>query len=124
MSQQGHDDRRRNDRFRFDSDDAAPFRFRFPDEDGAVFESKVRDISGSGVSFQVVPGLPTLEAGDLLREVEVQIGPSPIRGEMVILHVTPAFEPGAICGGLFYPKSDDDLLAVRRLCAELSEAKA
>lgn len=124
MSQQGHDDRRRNDRFRFHPDAAAPFRFRFPDEDGTLFESRVRDISGSGVSFQVVPGLPTLEAGDLLREVEVQIGSAPIRGEMVILHITPGFEPGAICGGLFYPKSDDDLLAVRRLCAELAEGNA
>ncbi|HEX6852129.1 MAG TPA: hypothetical protein VF139_12080 [Candidatus Polarisedimenticolaceae bacterium] len=123
MSQR-HDERRRNDRFRFDAEEAARFRFRFPDEDGALFESKVRDISGSGLSFLVVPGLPTLEAGDLLREVEVQIGGSPIRGEMVILHITPEFEPGATCGGLFYPRSDDDLLAVRHLLAELAQARA
>ena len=89
-----------------------------------MFESNLRDISGSGVSFFIVPGLPTLEAGDLLREVEVELGSAPIRGEMVILHVSPQFEPGAVCGGLFYPHSDDDLLAVRRVCAALSEAKA
>lgn len=121
---QGHDERRRTDRHRFESGTATAFRFRFPDEDGAVFESSVRDISGSGLSFLVVPGLPTLEAGDLLREVVVEAGSEPIRGEMVVLHVTPQFEPGAVCGGLFYPKSDDDLLAVRRLCASLSGAKA
>jgi hypothetical protein len=120
----GHDDRRRTDRHRFEPDTAAPFRFRFPDEDGALFESEVRDISGSGLSFFVVPGLPTLEAGDLLRDVVVEVGSRPIRGEMVVLHVTPQFEPGAVCGGLFYPKSDDDLLAVRRLCVELAEGKA
>jgi hypothetical protein len=120
---QGHDDRRRTDRFRLEPESRAPFRFRFPDEDGRLFESNVRDISGSGVSFFIVPGLPTLEAGDLLRDVEVELGAEPIRGEMVVLHVSPQFEPGAVCGGLFYPKTDDDLLAVRRVCAELSEGK-
>lgn len=121
---QGQDDRRRNDRFRFEPASRTTFRFRFPDEDGRLFESNVRDISGAGVSFFVVPGLPTLEAGDLLRDVEVDLGRAPIRGEMVILHVSPQFEPGAVCGGLFYPRSDDDLLAVRRVCAELSEEEA
>ena len=121
---QAHDDRRSNDRFRFEPDARAPFRFRFPDETGSLFETNVRDISGSGVSFFVVPGLPTLEAGDLLREVEVELGPARIRGEMVILHVSPRFEPGAVCGGLFYPKSDDDLLAVRRFFAEVAQTKA
>lgn len=120
----GHEERRRNDRHRIEDGAQAPFQFRFPDPDSPTFESRVHDISGSGLSFLVAPGTPTLEAGDLLHDVVVDLGSGPIRGEMVVLHVTPQFEPGAICGGLFYPLTDDDLLAVRRVCAELAGARA
>ena len=120
MTEPTHPNRRNDDRFAVDATLPSRFAFRYPDEEGSVFETTVRDVSPSGISFHVTAGLPPLEPGDLLRSVEIEVGSARFAGEVVLLHVTPCFEPGAVCGGLFYPREDADLLALRSLCGERS----
>ncbi len=75
----------------------------------------LRDISLSGMSFVVSHEIRPLEAGDSIRPVEVRALGHVFRGELLVMHLTPGPEPGAVCGGLFYPETDEDLLAARSL---------
>ncbi len=81
----------------------------------------LKDLSASGLSFVLSHELPGLEPGRLLEEVTFQVRGQTIRGEIVVMHVTPEPTAGSCCGALFYPATDEDILHLRDLVAELQE---
>jgi hypothetical protein len=88
-------------------------RFLYPSGHGAVVETPVRDISLSGLSLTLPRELPGLRVGDILRDVDAQVGERSFRGDLLVMHLTPGNEAGAICGGLVYPEGDEDLITIR-----------
>lgn len=118
---QPFEERRRHRRHR--SDPAAlSLRFSFPDERGRRHEAALRDVSVAGISFLLDPSHPEFVAGDTLKAVEIEILGSSLSGEIVVMHSTRRDDGTGHCGGLFYPASDDDLLALRRICGRLEDA--
>jgi len=45
------------------------------------------------------------------------------RGELLVMHITPSPESGSVCGGLFYPAGDADVLALRKLVRRLESLR-
>ena len=120
MSEPVHE-RRRHRRHR--SDPAAlRLRFSFPDETSRRHEAALRDVSVSGISFLLEQHHPEFVAGDTLKAVELEILGSRLHGEVVVMHAMRYGDGTGYCGGLYFPKSDDDLLAMRRICGSLEEA--
>jgi hypothetical protein len=79
----------------------------------------LRDISASGLSFILRHELPGIEVGRTLEKLTVRLGRHTVCGDLVVMHLTPDETPGSICGGLFHPSRDSDILSLRRLVAEL-----
>lgn len=97
-------------------------RFLYPSRHGVAVETPVRDISLSGISLTLPRELPGLHVGDILRDVDARVGRRSFRGDLLVMHLTPRNEPGAICGGLFYPEADEDLITIRLIVRSLGEA--
>jgi hypothetical protein len=83
-------------------------------------EMPLKDLSNAGISFVLTHELPGIEIGETLRRVALRVNSTVVRGDLLICHLTPGEEPGAVCGGLFYPASDRDVLRLRDLLAELN----
>jgi hypothetical protein len=83
-------------------------------------EMPLKDVSNAGISFVLTHELPGVEIGETLRRIALRINGHVVRGDVLICHLTPGDEPGAVCGGLFYPASDPDLLRLQDLLAELN----
>ena len=88
-------------------------RYRFP----------LHDVSLSGLSFELNEMLPGVEEGSSLDGVVVQVGACVLHGDLLVMHVTPEMSPGAICGALFYPATDEDLIKLKSLVAGLQAAR-
>jgi hypothetical protein len=105
--------RRLQKRYSTPADTDANLTFRYPGPNGQPFDAKLRDISLSGLSLVLPAELPGIQTGDILRGMEVRVARKTFRGDLLVMHVTPANEAGAICGGLFYPDGDEDLITIR-----------
>lgn len=105
--------RRLQKRYTAPADAEAALKFRYPAPNGELFEAKLRDISLSGLSLLLPSEIPGIQTGDILRGMEVRVARKTFRGDLLVMHVTPANEPGATCGGLFYPDGDEDLITIR-----------
>lgn len=120
---QPHQERRRHQRHRPDPA-ALRVRFSYPDERGRRHEAALRDVSVAGLSFLMDKAHPELGEGDTLKAVEVEILGSRLHGELVVMHAMRHGDGSGHCGGLFFPATDDDLLALRRICGQLEKAAA
>lgn len=100
-------------RYSVSPDSGAMLRFRYPAPSGALFEARLRDISLSGLSLTLPEELPGLQPGDIVKGIEVRVDRMVFHGDLLVMHVTPENEPGAVCGGLFYPEGDQDLITIR-----------
>jgi hypothetical protein len=120
---QSSQDRRRHARHRADPA-SLRLRFSFPDGRSPRYEASLRDVSVSGLSFLVDKSHPDLVEGDTLKAVEIEILGSRLHGEIVVMHRSRSDDGTGHCGGLFYPATDDDLLAWRRICERLAQAAA
>ena len=94
--------------------------FGYPGPSDHPCAMQVRDISVSGISFTISEELPGLEVGRILEGATIRIGRRVIRGDLVVMHLTSP-EPDALCGALFYPQRDADILKLRALIAELDQ---
>jgi hypothetical protein len=83
-------------------------------------EMPLRDLSNAGISFVLTHELPGIAIGETLREIALRVNGRVICGDVLICHLTPGGEPGTVCGGLFYPASDPDLLQLQDLLDELN----
>jgi hypothetical protein len=118
--------RRLQTRYTLAPDSGATLSFRYPAPAGAPFSARLRDISLSGMSMSIPDGLPELEPGDMIKGIAVRVARKSFQGDLLVMHVTPIQDAGGVCGGLFYPEGDEDLITVRlvikALEAETSEA--
>ncbi|HKQ62110.1 MAG TPA: hypothetical protein VJS92_12540 [Candidatus Polarisedimenticolaceae bacterium] len=80
------------------------------------------DISVSGVSFVLETNGPRIDIGATLPAVRVHLGSCELRGELLVMHVTTEANGRAVCGALFYPESDTDLLMLKSAVAGLEAA--
>lgn len=97
--------------------------FGFPRPQDPPCTMQLRDVSQSGLAFVLLHELPGLEVGDSLEGVRIRIGKREMRGDMLIMHFTPDDTPGSICGALFYPGEDSDILALRAILQELEAGR-
>lgn len=112
--------RRRHNRFLLEAADEATVAFRFPDRKGHPCRMPLRDVSSAGLSFRLAHELPGLEPGFRLDGSTVAIAGRVIVGDLLVMHVTPVPCAGAVCGALFYPRQDRDILSMRGLLADLA----
>ncbi len=82
----------------------------------------LREISPSGLSFVLAHVLPGIEVGRALRRVRLEVAGHTVRGDVVVMHMTPDDRPGSVCGGLFHPSRDADIVKLKQLIAELENA--
>ncbi len=113
--------RRRHNRHPLPPSAEARVEFGYPSPDGHPCTMRVRDLSASGLSMVLAHELPGLEPGSRLDGATVHIGARSFRADLLVMHVTPAPQEGAICGALLFPVEDDDLLVLREVVAELDE---
>jgi len=93
--------------------------FGYPRPQDPPCRVRIRDVSEGGLGFVLEQELPGLEVGDCIAGVAIHIGSRIIRGDLLVMHFTPEATAGALCGALFYPADDGDLLAFRDVIREL-----
>ena len=94
----------------------------YPAPDGPNVEACLRDISLSGLSLTLPQELVGIELGDIVRGIEAEVARKTFHGDLLVMHVTPVNEAGALCGGLFYPETDEDLITIRLVVRALEAA--
>jgi len=97
--------------------DRAWVEFRSPQAPDAPQRLPLVDISVSGFSFSLEEGSPRLGNGLEIAGVRIHLGGCEIRGDMVVMHVTPRGDGRVVCGALFYAAGDEDLLKLRSAVA-------
>jgi len=99
-------------------DGQAILRVARPEGQGGALALPIVDLSAAGISFAVEPGaLAGLEPGARLEGVTVRVGDCEIRGELLVMHLTPGAPSRLICGALLYPRTDGDLVRLKRVLA-------
>jgi hypothetical protein len=114
--------RRLQNRHSIPADVEASLQFRYPSPNGKRLEARLRDVSFSGLSMVLPEELAGIEAGDIVKGIEARVARRTFRGDLLVMHVTPANEAGAVCGGLFYPEGDEDLITIRLIVRALEAA--
>lgn len=96
----------------------------FPSPTGRRYRFSLLDVSISGFSFHVAEPLDGLEEGTKLAPVKLTLGDCEIRGELLVMHVTSEPESGIVCGALFYPANDEELLKLKGVIAGIDTAQS
>ena len=94
-------------------------KFRWPAPNGQELTARVRDVSLSGLSMGLPDELVGFEVGDILKGIELHINGKVVHGDLLAMHVTHVEGTGSICGGLFYPQADEDLITIRLIVRAL-----
>ena len=95
------------------TDAGAVLQFRYPSPHGEDIEARLRDISLSGLSMALPDALEGIQTGDIVKGIEARVAKKSFRGDLLVMHVTQLSQTGPICGGLFYPEGDEDLITIR-----------
>jgi hypothetical protein len=110
--------RRRQRRFPLVQGRGAVVELEHPQQPGRRHTLPIVDMSSSGVSFKVeLQEIPAFEIGASLPQVTLVLGGCSIQGELVVMHFTPDSNSSAVCGSLFYPMSDADLVKLKSVIA-------
>jgi len=105
--------RRKTRRFPFNSGQNVWVEFEYPSQGGQAHRLPLVDISASGISFALTNELPLLESGTSLSGAVIRVESSEMRGDLLILHVTPVPDGLTVCGALFYPSNDAELVKLK-----------
>jgi len=91
---------------------------------GRCFRSEVTNLSASGLSFSLDPAedLTGLEEGESFPEAVVRVGDCAMRGELLLMHMTQDGGSRYVCGALFYPATDTDLVKLKSVIAGMEVA--
>jgi hypothetical protein len=118
--------RRKQRRYSIERDRNAIVAFEYPCPSGRPYRLPLLNVSKAGLSFALDDRdeLTTLDPGTRIEDVVVRIGDCEIDGEMVLMHLTPDDQSKALCGALFFPSSDDDLIKLRSLVAGMEAVAA
>ena len=104
-------------RYRVPDGASATVSFRFPSPNGQHVELALVDVSVSGMSFAYNDELPGLESGATIAPVVLRLGSCEMHGELLVMHVTPQSPARTVCGVLFYPATDTDLVKLKSAIA-------
>lgn len=111
--------RRTLDRHRVHDGISAEARFQWPARKGLPVVARIRDVSYAGISLVLGESLAGLEVGECLKGVNIALDDVHFAGELLVMHLTPSPQGGILCGGLFYPVRDADVLALRKVVRRL-----
>jgi len=95
----------------------ARLEFDYPGPGGRRYDLPLIDLSVSGLSFVCDDELPELESGTTVSPVIIRLGKCDIHGDLLVMHVTPDPSSETVCGALFYPAKDADLLKLKSAIA-------
>lgn len=113
----GSRNRRRHPRWPVPDDGRHVVELWWPNRRGHRLTAPLHDLSPAGLSFRLEHDLPGIEVCSLLRTVSVRLGEIAIRADLVVIHLTARPGVGTVCGTLVYPKTDEDLVALKRWLA-------
>jgi len=105
--------RRRHPRWPVPRDGRHVVEFWWPSRKGHRCTMALNDLSPAGLSFRLEHELPGLDVCRLIRTAVVRLGDLAVKADLVVIHVTSAPGRPTVCGALAYPKSDDDLRAMK-----------
>lgn len=109
--------RRRTPRHAVVLDEGAFVEFKHPTS-GINCRLPLSDISHAGLSFHGETGeMPAVESGTSITEARLRIRECIIKGDLVVMHVTPCPDSRILCGALLYPATDHDLLKLKAVLA-------
>ena len=97
--------------------------FEYPRPNGRTFRFSLVDISVSGFSFALDEDSPPLESGSDVAGVTIQVGDCSLHGDLLVLHVSPTSATRSVCGALFYPADDTELVKLKSVVAGVSAAQ-
>jgi hypothetical protein len=106
-------ERRRHPRWLVPDDGRHVVEMWWPSRKGHRVTTPLHDLSPAGLSFRLEEDLPGLEVCRPIRSVHVRLGALSIRADLVVIHITSTPGRPTICGTLVYPKTDDDLVALK-----------
>ena len=115
--------RRKSRRFGFPEGETWEVEFNFPAPGGISCRMALRDLSTSGTAFRLSQDLPGLEFGRTVRYATLTMNHRKVHGDMLVMHLTPDDGEGAICGVLFYPATDRDVITWREALVELESKR-
>ena len=81
------------------------------------------DVSISGLSFAFEAELHVIQSGPSISDAVMRLGDCEIRGDLVVMHVTPQSENRTVCGALFYAATDEDLVKWRAAMAGIEAVR-
>jgi hypothetical protein len=116
--------RRKSARMGFPTGETWEVEFRFPASGGATYRMPLRDLSTSGSAFRLSQDLPGLEFGRTIQCATMFMNGREVHGDMLVMHTTPDDREGSICGVLFYPATDQDVLVWREALKELEKNRS
>jgi len=116
--------RRAQTRYSVLADDRARIEFVYPTPNGKTYSMPLANLSASGLSFGLSEGdtAVALEEGVTLPDAVIRIGDCKIRGELLVMHVTTGSDSRYVCGALFYPATDTDLVKLKSAVAGMEVA--
>jgi hypothetical protein len=118
--------RRRQRRYAVTDQKTTCLEFELPGRPGRPVRLPVTNLSASGVSFSLddVAELGGLEEGTSVPGAVVRIGECIVRGDLLIMHVSPDARGGSICGALLYPATETDLVKLKGVIAGMAAVTA
>lgn len=111
--------RRRQRRYAFPPGENASVEFGYPSPSGHLCRLRLADVSASGLGFVVEYELPGLAFGSTIRSATLHLRGRKIELDLLVVHISRVFAAGGVCGCLFYPASDTDLLRLKIALAEI-----
>ena len=111
-------------------------RFAIPESQGAVIELtdgpgtgplrtfQIRDISISGISFVLTDEFGEPESGTEYPQATLRFPRTEISGGILVMHTTLEDDGALVCGSLFYPASEEDLMKLKGVVAGFEVARS
>ncbi len=123
MTQQP-DCRRKSRRLSFPEGETWEVEFNYPAPGGLPCRMTLQDLSTSGTAFRLAHDLPGLEFGRTVRYATLTMNGRKVHGDMLVMHLTPDDSEGSVCGVLFYPATDTDVMVWREALVELESKRS
>lgn len=113
--------RRKQHRHRVAPNADVRLEFSYPSPHGKPVSLPVIDISASGFSFAMLESLDDVESGCSIPDATLRLGNREVHGDLIVMHVT---EERGVCGALFYPATDEDLIRMKFVLAGIEAVEA
>jgi hypothetical protein len=84
----------------------------------------LRDLSPGGLAFTFNLDRPGLDVGQNIEQAQLIVGDKRVRGDILVMHLTPGLFSRAVCGSMFYPVEIEDIVTYQSLVTSLEPASA